>query len=80
MKKLNRINLHNLSKAELAKREEKLLRGGDGTIDGGTIGPVCITPCSCLYEGPKENEYDAYYGGAAQSDKKVFDSLAATNN
>ena len=77
MKKMSRISLHNLSQAELAKREEKFLRGGDGTFNGGTIGPVCVTPCPCLYEGPKENDQDAYYGGSAKKDEKSFDSNLA---
>lgn len=31
MKKLNKISLHNLSQAELAKREANLLKGGEHT-------------------------------------------------
>lgn len=68
MKKLNRISLHNLSLAELAKREEALLRGGDGTIDGETLLCVCVVGCSCLYEGEQEGPDDPYYGGASKKD------------
>lgn len=66
MKKLNRINLHNLSQVELAKREEKLLKGGNGTIDGGTLPCVCVVGCSCLYEGEQEGPDDPYYGGSSK--------------
>ncbi len=67
MKKLTKINLHNLSRAELSNREESLLRGGGDYYGGGittTLPQLCVTVCSCVYEGEKENEYDSYYGGS----------------
>ena len=64
MKKIMRICLHNLSQAELSKREENLLRGGD--YEGGTLDCVCIVSCLCLYEGEKEGPDDAYYGGSSK--------------
>ena len=52
MKKLNKISLYNLSQAELAKREENLLRGGEYTC-ACAVGAVC--QCSTDYEeGEKE--------------------------
>ena len=64
MKKLSKINLHNLSKTELSRHEENLLRGGAYPV----CGCVCGNGCSCLYAGEKENEYDSYYGGASIDD------------
>ena len=63
MKKLSKINLHNLSQVELSKREENLLRGGLSACYC-----MCSTTCGCLYEGEKEDEYDAYYGGSSSDD------------
>ncbi len=59
-----RISLHTLSQAELSKREENLLRGGDGNSEGPHLPCVCIVGCRCLYEGEKEGPDDAYYGGS----------------
>lgn len=61
MKKLNRINLHNLSQAELAKREKNLLRGG-GCACG------CSYDCLCKYEGPQTDINDPFYGGSSTHD------------
>lgn len=61
MKKLSRISLHNLSQAEMAKREQNLLKGG---VD---LPCVCALACTCRYAGPKENEYDSFYGGSSKS-------------
>lgn len=55
MKKLSRISLHNLSQAEMAKREQNLLKGGEY---------ICVGLCSCKYEGKKEDDYDSFYGGS----------------
>lgn len=83
MKKLSRINLHNLSQAELAKREEKLL------IGGGNVLCACAgsASCGCLYEGPKTDNNDAYYGGSSSNDNfdanfnlRVTDNVTAKNN
>lgn len=67
MKKLNRIKLHNLSQAELAKREENLLRGGKAqcACAGGAY-------CPCKYDGPQTDINDPYYGGA--TDEENFDA------
>ena len=62
MTNLSKISLHNLSQAELTKREEALLKGG-------TVLPcVCVVGCRCLYEGPQEGPNDPYYGGASRED------------
>lgn len=60
MKKLSRINLHNLSQAELAKREEKLLRGG-GHVQCACAGSVY---CGCKYAGAQNGSNDSYFGGS----------------
>ena len=64
MKKLTKINLHNLSQAELSNHEKNLLRGGDYPV----YACVCGLGCSCLYAGEKEGDDDAYYGGASKQD------------
>ena len=72
MKKLSKISLHNLSQAELAKREENLLRGGGNSTN---IPCVCVVGCTCLYAGEQEGPDDSYYGG---SSKEV--SMEANSN
>lgn len=58
MTNLSKISLHNLSQAELTKREESLLKGGTPC--------VCVVGCSCRYYGPQEGPDDAYYGGSTK--------------
>lgn len=60
MKKLSKISLHNLSQAELVKREQNMLKGG---VD---IPQVCIVVCSCRYAGEKEGPDDSFYGGQSK--------------
>lgn len=62
MKKLNRINLHKLSQAELAKREENLLKGGND------IAIECYSSCPCAYAGGKEDNNDSFHGGSSTID------------
>lgn len=64
MKKLERLKLHNLSQAEMAKREQNLLKGGGGYSCG------CGTYCPCLYYGPQTDKYDSYYGGSSTTDNE----------
>ena len=45
MKKLTKISLHNLSQAELAKKEENLLRGGQFSC--ACAGAACF--CDVIY-------------------------------
>ena len=67
MKKLSKINLHNLSQAELSRREENLLRGGnEPEIDYGTLSCACVHACTCLYAGKQEGSDDSYYGGSSK--------------
>lgn len=68
MKKRLLINLHNLSQAELAKRDKSLLKGGNEPIAGGTLPCVCVVGCSCLYDGEQEGPDDPYYGGSTKED------------
>ena len=68
MKKRLLINLHNLSQAELAKREESLLKGGNEPIARGSLPCVCVVGCSCLYDGGQEGPDDPYYGGSTKED------------
>lgn len=60
MKKLSKISLHNLSQAELVKREQNMLKGG---FD---LPQVCIVICSCKYAGEKEGPGDSFYGGQSK--------------
>ena len=70
MKSLKRISLHNLSQAELSKREENLLKGGFCSCTCS-----CYYACGCLYEGEKENEYDSYYGGSSTADNGASNAI-----
>lgn len=76
MKKLNRINLHKLSQAELAKREEKLLKGGNQAKT------PCISMCLCAYAGESQGDNDSYYGGSSteDNDKANSDLIFNGNN
>jgi natural product precursor len=60
MKSLSKLKLHDLSKAEMEKKELKLIKGGF----------FCHSSCSCpcLYEGTKSDPTDSYYGGSSTSD------------
>lgn len=64
-KTLRKISLHNLSQAEMTKREENMLKGGQ------EFPGVCITPCGCKYAGDKEGDDDSFYGGSSTSSNKV---------
>lgn len=46
--------MHNLSQAELSKKEEALLKGGETKF--------CACVCTYRYAGEKYNEYDDCYG------------------
>lgn len=63
MKKLTKINLLNLSQAELAKRESTNLKGG---------ALVCYCKgnayCGCKYAGPKTDPDDSFHGGSSTVD------------
>lgn len=61
MKKMTKISLHNLSKTELAEKEQKLLKGG---VCG------CAGYCPCRYAGSQEGPNDSFYGGSSTGDNE----------
>ena len=71
MKKLSKISLHNLSQAELAKREENLLKGGKSC--------ACIGACLCMYAGDKEGDNDSFYGGSSSDDNNYTNAVQNGN-
>lgn len=77
MKKLNRINLHKLSQAELAKREENLLKGGNGY----TCSCAGYVNCGCKYAGEQEGSDDSFHGGSSSTDNSNanFDKFVTNN-
>ena len=72
MKKLNCINLHKLSQAELAKREEKLLKGGTSCQCDATCGG---RNCGCLYAGDQTGNDDSFFGGSSSNDNYTANLL-----
>jgi natural product precursor len=56
MKKLSKLKLNQLGKAEMDKREMQYLTGG------------CSNACSCAYAGPQCSSGDDYYGGSSRTD------------
>ncbi len=59
MKKLGKLNLHNLAQSEMAKREQNVIRGGIC---------ACVGVCFCKYAGEKEGPDDHFYGGSSEND------------
>ncbi|WP_080903068.1 TIGR04149 family rSAM-modified RiPP [Parabacteroides sp. Marseille-P3160] len=59
MKKLGKLHLHDLSKAEMEKREQNLIKGGS-----------CVSAClcGCRYSGTQSDPTDSYYGGSSNID------------
>lgn len=74
MKKLNKISLHNLSQAELAKREANLLRGGEYTC-ACAGGAICA--CSTDYE---EGEPEYYTDPVTMYVEDINFNKQVTNN
>ncbi len=62
MKELKKISLFNLSQAELTKKEQNALRGGNDCYC------ICVTSCPCKYAGEQEGPDDSYYGGSSTED------------
>ncbi len=62
--KLSKISLLQLSKAEMERREQNLLRGGQTYI----CKCMCSSSCGCKYAGPQEGPDDSYYGGSSTED------------
>ncbi|WP_080903087.1 TIGR04149 family rSAM-modified RiPP [Parabacteroides sp. Marseille-P3160] len=59
MKKLGKLHLHDLSKAEMEKREQNMIKGGYD------LPPVYVCYCPCRYEGTQSDPTDSYYGGSS---------------
>jgi natural product precursor len=58
MKKINKLSLTQLTKAELEKRQMNAIKGGC----------ACPGSCGCLYAGPQCPSGDSYYGGSSTED------------
>lgn len=72
---MTKLSLHDLSQAELAKKEQNLVRGGSARCG-------CGITCGCLYAGPKEDENDSFYGGSsfyANEDANVSQQAMSVN-
>lgn len=74
MRKLNKISLHNLSQAELARREENLLKGGEYTC-------VCTGSgvCECENTGISNGSLDYYTNPVTVSTENSNFDLHVTN-
>lgn len=68
MKKVSKISLHNLSKAELADKEMNLLRGGNGS------GSLCVGICGDSICRCVEND-----SGAFDSSEKIMNAHIDTD-
>lgn len=66
MKKLGKLNLHNLSQAEIAKKEMNALKGGL-SCDCSCM-CQCSYSCECKYAGAQEGPNDSFYGGSSVMD------------
>lgn len=62
MKKIGKLSLHNLSQAEIAKKEMNMLKGGQ---EGCYCICNCYYACPCKYAGSQEGPDDSYYGGSS---------------
>lgn len=72
MKKLNRINLHKLSQAELAKREENLLKGGNSCQCDATCGG---SNCGCSYAGEQTGNNVSYHGRSSSNENYAANQM-----
>ena len=64
--KLGRISLLQLSKAEMEKRQQNMLRGGNDDIIDKLLPCVCVLVCACKYAGFQEGPDDSYNGGSSK--------------
>lgn len=72
--KLSKISLLQLSKAEMERREQNMLRGGVTTCSCS-----CQQSCGCKYAGPQEGPDDSYYGGSStQDNNKANEAIVFT--
>lgn len=69
--KLSKISLLQLSRAEMERREQNMLRGGSDNFC--LCG--CTTNCPCKSAGPQESSDDPYYGGT--NSDSVFSSASS---
>ena len=65
MKKIGKLSLHDLSQAEIAKKEMNALKGGMMEC---RCECHCVVTCPCKYAGPQEGPNDPFYGGASATD------------
>lgn len=70
MKKLGKLKLNQLSKAEMERRELTNLMGGD-------IPPVCCAPCGCEYAGQQCGSGDSMWGGSSIQDNRYANNTQA---
>lgn len=77
MKKLNKISLHNLGQAEMTKREQNFIKGGQCTC---LCSCFCSASCACKYEGPQEGSDDSHWGGSSQAVSGVATSKEDVGN
>ena len=61
MKKIGKLSLHDLSQAEIAKKEMNALKGGQEC----SCTCSCYYACPCKYAGSQEGPDDSYYGGSS---------------
>ena len=75
-KTLMRLDLQALSKAEMEKREQNVLRGGATSC-------LCICPgvCPCKYAGTQSDPTDSFYGGSSiEANSEANAGIVVTNN
>ncbi len=70
MKKLGKLKLNQLSKAEMERRELTNLMGGD-------IPPVCCAPCGCEYAGQQCETGGSMWGGSSIQDNRYANNTQA---
>jgi natural product precursor len=73
MKKLSKLKLTQLSKAELEERQMNVLKGGACPC-------TCTAHCGCLYYGPQEGPDDSYYGGSSTEVNGYANTSPVTNS
>lgn len=77
MKKLRKMNLHNLSQAEMAKKEMNALKGG--IYCHCTCMCRCDSSCGCKYAGSQEGPNDPFYGGSSQNANGLANANQSNN-
>ena len=85
MKKLKKINLHNLSQAEMASSELNLLRGGSGAYKCACVSICADAICKCVTVGDSgiftnSASTTEVYMSSSLTEKTNSDQAAATTN